>query len=80
MKDTFWKVAVVIFLIVILTLGTGLFIVQGAKNTAISYEEQVAAAQSAIHPEEDREPAGKPQVRSCSKAPAPCVQGLFEFS
>nr|DAM27966.1 MAG TPA: hypothetical protein [Caudoviricetes sp.] len=44
MKDTFWKVAVVIFLIVILTLGTGLFIVQGAKNTAISYEEQVAAA------------------------------------
>ena len=31
-------------------------------------------------PEEDREPAGKPQVRSCSKAPAPCVQGLFEFS
>ena len=31
-------------------------------------------------PEEDREPAGKPQVRSCSKAPAPCVQGLFAFS
>ena len=28
-------------------------------------------------PEEDREPADKPQVRSCSKAPAPCVRGLF---
>lgn len=54
MKDTFWKVAVVIFLIVILTLGTGLFIVQGAKNTAISYEEQVAAAQSDIQVQEKR--------------------------
>lgn len=54
MKDTFWKVAVVIFLIVILTLGTSLFIVQGAKNTAISYEEQVAAAQSDIQGQEKR--------------------------
>ena len=54
MKDTFWKVAVVIFLIVILTLGAGLFIVQGAKNTAISYEEQVAAAQSDIQVQEKR--------------------------
>lgn len=46
MKDTFWKVIVTVVLIVFLTFGAGLFIVQGVKNTAISYEEQVAAAQT----------------------------------
>lgn len=46
MRDTFWKVIVTVALIAVLTFGAGLFIVQGVKNTAISYEEQVAAAQS----------------------------------
>ena len=31
MKDTFWKVIVTVALIVVLTFGAGLFIVQGAK-------------------------------------------------
>lgn len=54
MRDTFWKVIVTVSLIVVLTFGAGLFIVQGAKNTAISYEEQVAAAQSDIQVQEKR--------------------------
>lgn len=54
MRDTFWKVIVTVALIVVLTFGAGLFIVQGAKNTAISYEEQVAAAQSDIQVQEKR--------------------------
>lgn len=32
MKDTFWKVIVTVALIVVLTFGAGLFIVQGAKK------------------------------------------------
>lgn len=54
MRDTFWKVIVTVALIVVLTFGAGLFIAQGAKNTAISYEEQVAAAQSDIQVQEKR--------------------------
>ena len=54
MRDTFWKVIVTVALIVVLTFGAGLFIVQGVKNTAISYEEQVAAAQSDIQVQEKR--------------------------
>ena len=54
MRDTFWKVIVTVALIVVLTFGAGLFIVQGAKNTAISYEEQVAVAQSDIQVQEKR--------------------------
>ena len=54
MRDTFWKVIVTVALIAVLTFGAGLFIVQGAKNTAISYEEQVAAAQSDIQVQEKR--------------------------
>ena len=54
MRDTFWKVIVTVALIAVLTFGAGLFIVQGVKNTAISYEEQVAAAQSDIQVQEKR--------------------------
>lgn len=33
MRDTFWKVIVTVALIVVLTFGAGLFVVQGANPT-----------------------------------------------
>lgn len=54
MKDNSWKVVVILVLIVVFGLGASVFFVQGVKNTAISYEEQVAAASADIQIQEKR--------------------------
>lgn len=54
MKNTNWKLLLIISIGIIAVIFMGIFWVQGFQNKAIDYEEQVNAAQSDIKVQEKR--------------------------
>lgn len=54
MKNTNWKLLLIISIGIIAVIFMGIFWVQGFQNKAINYEEQVNTAQSDIKVQEKR--------------------------
>lgn len=49
-----WKLPIIIICVVLISILGTTFMVQGPKNTAISYEEQIQEAKSGIEIQEKR--------------------------
>ena len=67
MKHTSWKLPLIILAIIVATVLTFIFALQGVQNKAISLEEQITTAQSEIKIQEKRRADLIPNLVDCVK-------------
>ena len=68
MKNTSWKLILIIIAIIVAVIFVSIFALQGVQNKAISLEEQITTAQSEIKIQEKRRADLIPNLVDCVKA------------
>ena len=68
MKNTSWKLPLIILAIIVAVVLVSIFALQGVQNKAISLEEQITTAQSEIKIQEKRRADLIPNLVDCVKA------------
>lgn len=68
MKNTSWKLILIIIAIIVTVIFVSIFALQGVQNKAISLEEQITTAQSEIKIQEKRRADLIPNLVDCVKA------------
>lgn len=68
MKNTSWKLTLIVLTIIVAVIMLSIFALQGVQNKAISLEEQITTAQSEIKIQEKRRADLIPNLVDCVKA------------